>query len=48
MVPLSIYIRNRKVKVELGLGPGKKLHDKRADIKEKDIKRSIDRATKTR
>ena len=46
MVPLSMYIKNGKVKVECGLGPAKKQHDKRADIKEKDIKRNLDRAVK--
>ena len=46
MVPLSIYIIKGKVKVELGLGEPKKQHDKRQDIKEKDIKRNIQRASK--
>ena len=46
MVPLSIYIIKGKVKVELGIGEPKKQHDKRQDIKEKDIQRNIQRASK--
>ena len=46
MVPISIYIKNGKVKVECGMGTPKKQHDKRADIKNKDIKRDLDRAVK--
>lgn len=46
MVPISIYIRNGKVKVECGIGSPKKNHDKRADIKDRDIKRNLDRAVK--
>ena len=44
IVPLSIYFLGSKVKVRLGLCKGKKLYDKRADQKEKDDKRDIDRA----
>jgi len=34
-----MYFRNGKVKVEMGLARGKKLHDKREDIKKKDLRR---------
>jgi len=47
IVPLKLYINNRNlIKVEIGLAEGKKLHDKRATLKEKTIKREIDRALK--
>lgn len=44
IVPLAIYFKGSRVKVQLGLAKGKKLYDKRADKKEKDDKREIDRA----
>jgi SsrA-binding protein len=44
IVPLSIYFKGSNVKLALGLAKGKKLYDKRADKKEKDDKREIDRA----
>lgn len=40
-VPLSMYFRGAKVKVEFGLGKGKQLHDKRQAEKEKTAKREI-------
>ena len=46
LIPLSIYIKNNKVKTELGLGQPKKLHDKRRDIKERDIQRNMAKAIK--
>ena len=46
LVPLKIYFRNDKIKVLLGLGKGKKLYDKRETIKQKDIKRDMDREHK--
>lgn len=42
-VPLSIFIKNNKIKIKIGIVKGKKLYDKRASIKEKDIKRDIER-----
>ena len=47
IVPLSMYY-NRKnlVKIQIGIAKGKKLHDKRQDLKEKDMKRDIARAMK--
>ena len=47
IVPTKIYIDNNgKVKVEIGIGKGKKLFDKRETMKEKVIKRDIERYTK--
>ncbi len=46
LVPLSIYIRKGKIKVELGVGRGKRLVDKRESIKKKTIEREIDRIIK--
>lgn len=48
LVPLSIYFKNSRVKLEIGLARGKKLHDKREAAAAKDAKREIDRALKTR
>jgi len=48
LVPIELYFRGGKVKLELGLGKGKKLYDKRADIAKKDAKREIDRKMKER
>jgi SsrA-binding protein len=39
LVPLRAYIKNGRVKIEIGLGRGKKAHDKRDAIKKKDIER---------
>ena len=39
LVPISLYFKNSYVKLELGLGKGKKLYDKRETIKERDLKR---------
>lgn len=46
LVPIKMYFKDSRVKVEIGLGQGKKLHDKRQAIKERDDKRSISRAMK--
>ncbi|MFH2092856.1 MAG: SsrA-binding protein SmpB [Pseudomonadota bacterium] len=46
LVPLKIYFKNSKIKVLIGLGRGKKLYDKREDIKKKDMKRDLDRERK--
>ncbi|MDR2865250.1 MAG: SsrA-binding protein SmpB [Spirochaetaceae bacterium] len=43
LIPLLFYLKKGRVKVELGLCKGKKTYDKRADIKDKDIKRDIQR-----
>jgi len=44
LVPLSLYFRGHLVKVEMALVTGKKLHDKREDLKRKEAKRDVDRA----
>jgi len=46
IVPLKVYFKRGKVKVELGVAKGKKLYDKRSDIAERDAKREIDRKLK--
>lgn len=48
LVPLSVYLKNGLVKLELGLARGKKLYDKRESLKEKEQKRSIERYEKAR
>ena len=44
LVPLRLYWEKGRAKCELGLGRGKKLHDKRASIREKDERREMERA----
>lgn len=46
-IPLSLYNKGRKIKLELGIGRGKKKHDKRESLKERDTKRDIDRTLKS-
>lgn len=46
IVPLEIYFKQGLAKIEIGLAKGKKLHDKRDDIAQKDQKREMDRAVK--
>lgn len=46
LVPLSMYFKNSRVKVELALAKGKKLYDKRADVAKRDSAREMDRAIK--
>ena len=48
LVPLSVYFKDSRVKVEIALAKGKKLHDKRSAAAEKDAKRQMDRAMKER
>ena len=48
LVPLSLYFKDSRVKVELGVCKGKKLYDKRASAAERDAKRDMDRAMKSR
>jgi SsrA-binding protein len=48
LVPLAIYFKDGRAKVELGLGRGRKLYDKRAAIAERDAKRELDRARRGR
>ena len=41
LIPLKVYFVNGKAKIELGLCKGKKLYDKREDVKKRDIEREI-------
>jgi len=44
LVPLKIYFKGQRVKIEIGLAKGKKLHDKRQSSKTKDANRDMERA----
>ena len=44
LVPLRLYLKNNRAKVELGLARGKKQYDKRATLRKKETQREIDRA----
>ncbi len=46
LIPLRVYFKNGLVKIEIGLGRGKKVIDKREDIKRKDTEREIERIVK--
>ena len=48
LVPLQVYFKKGRVKVEIGLARGKKLYDKRADIAKKDQKREAEKEFKIR
>ena len=48
LIPLSVYFKGSRVKVNVGLCKGKKLYDKRQAAAERDAKRQIDRAMKER
>ncbi|MGI5960227.1 MAG: SsrA-binding protein SmpB [Massiliimalia sp.] len=48
LIPISMYLKGSRVKLQVGLCKGKQLHDKRADIAKRDAKREIDRAMKQR
>lgn len=45
-IPLSLFLKNGIVKLKIAIGRGKKMHDKRADIKAREDKRAISRAMK--
>ncbi|MBR3921311.1 MAG: SsrA-binding protein SmpB [Oscillospiraceae bacterium] len=48
LIPLSLYFKDSRVKIQIGLCKGKKLHDKREDIAKRDAKREIERSVKER
>ncbi len=48
IIPMKVYFKRGYAKVELGLGKGKKLYDKRTDIKEKQANRETQRALRER
>ena len=48
LIPLSVYFKGPRVKLEIGLAKGKKLYDKRETAARRDAKREMDRVMKTR
>lgn len=47
-IPMRFYFKKGRCKVELAIATGKKLHDKREDMKDRDAKRELDRVKRTR
>lgn len=43
LIPLKVYLKNGLVKMEVGIARGKKLYDKRQDLKEKAVKRDFEK-----
>jgi SsrA-binding protein len=48
LVPLRLYFKNGRAKLELGLARGRKLHDKRRVLRERETRREMDRALRAR
>jgi SsrA-binding protein len=48
LIPLKMYFKNGKAKVAIGLGKGKKLYDKREDLKRRAMEREVERSFKGR
>ncbi len=48
LVPLKLYFKNGKVKVEFGIGKGKKVYDRRQEIKEREERRTLSRDFKSK
>lgn len=48
LVPLRLYLRDGRAKLEIGVGRGKKTHDKRRTIADRDMRRELERQTKER
>ena len=46
LIPLKLYFKSGRAKLELGLGRGKKLHDKRSTLREREVTREMDRAAR--
>src|ERR671924_1098941 len=46
LVPLRLYFKDGRAKVELGLARGKKLHDKRSTLRERSVQREMDKAAR--
>lgn len=46
LVPLRLYFKDGRVKIELGLARGKKLHDKRSTLREREVRREMDKAAR--
>jgi SsrA-binding protein len=47
-VPLRLYLKDGLAKLEIGIARGKKTHDKRRSIAERDMRRELERQTKAR
>jgi SsrA-binding protein len=48
LIPIQFYIKDSKIKIEVALCKGKKLYDKRDDIKKRDLRRDTDRELRQR
>src|SRR3989441_13153887 len=46
VVPLKVYFKRGRIKIELGLARGKKLHDKRATLRERETRREMEKAAR--
>ena len=46
VVPLKLYFKGGRAKIEIGLARGKKLHDKRATLRERESRREMDKAAR--
>ncbi len=46
LVPLRLYFKGGRAKLEIGLARGKKLHDKRSSLREREVRREMDRAAR--
>ena len=48
LIPIKVYSKKSLIKFEIGIGKGKKLYDKRTDLKKRDLKRELDRSFKNK
>lgn len=48
LIPISLYFKNNFIKIELGIGKGKKLYDKRDELAKKDANRNIEKELKNK
>jgi SsrA-binding protein len=48
LIPLRLYFKEGRAKLELGLARGKKLHDKRDSIREREVRREIQKESRAR
>src|SRR6266542_3095480 len=46
LVPLKLYFKSGRAKLEIGLGRGKKLHDKRSALREREVRKEMDKAAR--
>jgi SsrA-binding protein len=47
LIPLEVYFSSGRVKISIGVGKGKKAYDKRSDLKDRELKRDVDRTLKS-